>query len=85
MGSHMKTTVDISDDLLRRAKKLARDQETTLRSLIEAGLRHVLSSQRPRRRFKLKDASYRGKGLRPEFQGAPWAAMRDEIYEDRGA
>ena len=35
MVTHMKTTVDIADDLLLRAKKEAAASRTTLRSLIE--------------------------------------------------
>jgi hypothetical protein len=34
----MKTTVEISDSLLREARKLARREGTTLRALVEQGL-----------------------------------------------
>ena len=42
MVAHMKTTIDIADDLLLRAKQEAKASQTTLRSLIEAGLREIL-------------------------------------------
>lgn len=35
-------TVDIDDELLKAAKRAAVDEETTLRNLIEDGLRHRL-------------------------------------------
>ena len=43
MFSHMKTTVDLPDDLLIRAKKRAAETRTPLRVLIERGLRRELS------------------------------------------
>ena len=45
MFSHMKTTVDLPDDLLIRAKKRAAETRTPLRTLIERGLRRELSAQ----------------------------------------
>ncbi len=42
----MKTTVDLPDDLLIRAKKRAAETRTPLRVLIERGLRHELEGQR---------------------------------------
>lgn len=41
MGSHMKTTIEIPDDLIEEAKVLARADRTTLRSLVEEGLRDL--------------------------------------------
>ena len=42
MGSCMKTTVEIPDDLLVEAKKHAAEHRTTIRALIERGLRREL-------------------------------------------
>ena len=42
MGTHMKTTIEISDALLEAAKQQAGDRATTLRALVEEGLRTVL-------------------------------------------
>lgn len=39
----MKTTVELPEDLLIDAKKLAAERRTTLRALLESGLRHELS------------------------------------------
>lgn len=79
----MKTTVEISDPLLARARKLAARRGTTVRALIEEGLRHVVAQDRVPGRFKLRDASFGSGGLRPEAQGG-WDRIRDLAYEGRG-
>lgn len=38
----MKTTIEISDDLMRRARQLALDRDTTLRAVVEEGLQLLL-------------------------------------------
>ena len=43
----MKTTLDLDDDLLARAKALAARERTSLTSLIEEGLRLRLRTRRP--------------------------------------
>lgn len=83
----MKTTIVISDPLLEATKETARKEGTTLRALVEEGLR--LSLQRRERqseekRFRLRDASVGGTGLRREVQGAPWETLRDLAYEGHG-
>jgi len=80
MVTHMKTTVDIADDLLLRAKQEAEASKTTLRSLIEAGLREVLGRRSAAKRPRVKPVTFRGKGLQPEFRGKGWDAIRDAIY-----
>lgn len=81
----MKTTLDISDALLRDARKLAARERTTLRAVVERGLRQVISESRKRKPFKLRDGSFGGRGLRPELRDASWGEIRDLIYEGRGA
>ncbi|HZX97640.1 MAG TPA: type II toxin-antitoxin system VapB family antitoxin [Myxococcales bacterium] len=80
----MKTTVEISDALLAAARKLAAKNGTTVRALIEEGLRRVVEA-RSTRRFKLQDRSWGSGGLRPELRGASWEQIRDASYEGRGA
>ncbi len=80
MVTHMKTTVDIADDLLLRAKKEAEASHTTLRSLIEEGLREVLSRRSALKRKTVTPVVFRGRGLQPEFRGKGWDGIRDAIY-----
>lgn len=84
MVSHMKTTVDIPDDLFEHAKELARRDRSTLRELIEAGLRHEIRQRETRERFRLRKASFRGEGLDPRFVGADWSLIRAAAYGERG-
>ena len=84
MASHMKTTVEISDALLREAKRVAAHDETTVRALIEEGQRQSLNARNDKRRFRLRDASYGKGGLRPEVEDGSWERLRDMIYEGRG-
>ena len=43
----MRTTIRLSDDVLRKAKKQAAEKGRTLTSLIEEGLETVLAEARP--------------------------------------
>lgn len=81
----MKTTVEISDALLRDAKKFAAREGMTFRTLLERALRRALSEHKHASPFKLRKASFKGNGLQPEFREAPWSKLRDAAYEDRGA
>jgi len=80
----MKTTLDISDPLLNEARKLAARDRTTLRALVEQGLRKILAERRRAPQFRLRKASFKGEGLQPEFRDAPWEQIRAAIYEGRG-
>lgn len=85
MGSNMKTTVDIPDDLLKEAKAVAATEQVTLRSLVEEGLRWVLSRRRRQtERFVLREAAVSGKGARDGIDEGNWEQMRDRIYRGRG-
>lgn len=81
----MKTTVEISDPLLREARKLAEREGVTLRALVERGLRRVVAETKPAHAFKLRRASFKGKGLQADLRDAPWDKLRDRVYEGRGA
>lgn len=84
MVAHMKTTVEIADTLLAEAKQVADRERTTLRSLVEEGLRQVLQDRKRKPAFRLRDASYRGRGLRPEVAEGQWDTIRAMAYEGRG-
>jgi hypothetical protein len=82
----MKTTVEIAPALLARARKLAAQRQTTLRALIEAGLRHVLAAEGARGGpYTLPDARVNGRGVQPGVREGDWEQIRALIYEGRGA
>jgi Arc/MetJ family transcription regulator len=85
MAAHMKTTVELSDRLVAEAKRTAAREGTTLRQLIEEGLRRVLGDRKQRKGFTLRKASFRGDGLAADAEGRGWERIRDQIYEGRGA
>ena len=78
----MKTTVDIADHLLASAKRQAVDEATTLRALIEEGLRRVLEERRRSGPFRLRRVTFNGNGLRPEVRNGSWERIRELIHED---
>ena len=80
----MKTTIEISDPLLREARKVAEREGVTLRALVERGLRRVVTETKPGTPFKLRRASFKGEGLQADVRGASWDRLRDLAYEGRG-
>ncbi len=86
MGTHMKTTIELSDPLFESAKQLAKQSHTTLRALIEEGLRRVLADAPAKAKpaFKLKNASVRGKDMLIT-DPRQWHAMESEHIAPRAA
>ncbi len=82
MGTHMKTTIDIADPLLAQARAIAAREGTTLRALVEAGLRDVIASRSARSSYTLPDRSVGGSGISPEYEDGGWPAIRSAIYGD---
>jgi len=80
----MKITIDIAAPLLRDARKLAARKGTTLRALVEQGLRQVLEVSNHIRTFRLRKVTFRGRGLRVEHREASWEQLRALAYESRG-
>jgi Bacterial antitoxin of type II TA system, VapB len=80
----MKTTIDIADPLFDEARRVAEREHTTLRALIEEGLRAVLAGKARIEPFKLRDARFKGgQGLTPEFAASGgWARLREAAYGD---
>lgn len=85
MVTHMKTTIEIAAPVLEEAKRLARDEGVTLRVLVEEGLRGVVAARGSRKKFRLKDAGFKGRGVQPGVEEGRWSDVRDLIYEGRGA
>ncbi len=79
----MKTTVELPDELLREARNIARAEGTTLKSVLEEGLRAVIARYHSSQHFRLRDASVAGRGVQREFAEADWAKIRAASYGDR--
>ena len=81
-GRPMKTTVEIADPVLNEARKLAANEGTTLRALVEQGLRQVISEKKQRRKkpFRLRLVTFSGGGLQPEFKNARWEEILEYSY-----
>jgi len=81
MGAHMKTTIDLSDDVMGRARAVQARSGRTLRSLVEEGLRLVVERleqpEAPKTPFEI--VPFQTGGMYPEFEGN-WERLRDEIY-----
>lgn len=80
----MKTTLEVTDALLSRVKVLAAREGTTVRALVEEGLRRILDERKGRGPFRLRHASFAGNGLQPGQREGDWAEIRQMIYEGRG-
>ena len=65
----MKATIEISDSLLQKAKRLAKDQGVTLRSLTEEGLTKVIQKRSTPKDFRTRPVTFKGNGLSKEFLG----------------
>ncbi|MEO8007527.1 MAG: DUF2191 domain-containing protein [Betaproteobacteria bacterium] len=80
----MKTTVDIADPLLDEAKRVANRDGTTVKALLEQGLRHVLLERKTAAAFRLRKATFRGRGLQSGVAHLSWDRIRDLAYEGHG-
>ena len=80
----MKTTIDISDPLLEEARKLAAREGTTVKALVEQGLRRVIGERKRTSAFRLRKVTFKGNGLQAGIEGADWERIRALAYEGRG-
>ena len=80
----MKTTIDISDNLLTQAKQLAREQNVTLRSIVEEGLVKAMQDRSQRTAKPIQPVVFGGNGLQPDFEEVSWQAIREAAYEGHG-
>ncbi len=84
MGAHMKTTVEISDALLTDARALAEREQTTLKALVEEGLRRVVAdAKRGATRVPPRIVTFSGHGLQPGVES--FEDMLTQVYAGRGA
>ena len=83
----MKTTIEIHDELLARAKRYARETGGTLRSLVESGLRIVLSAPAASEPYRLPDLSVGDPTDDDPLEAYSWQDLSEIIHEhpeDRG-
>lgn len=75
----MKTTLDIHDELLARAKRHARDTGLPLRAVVEEGLRCVLSVPEPAA-YELADRRVGDPERADPLERYSWPELRGLIY-----
>ena len=80
----MKITIEIADSLLKEAKKLAAKEGTSVRAFVEQGLRRIVAERKSRGVFRLRNASFKGKGLQPGVEVGSWERIREKIYQGPG-
>ena len=78
----MKTTIEINDELLERAKMLGRETGRPLRAVVEEGLRTVLFAQKNRPPYRLQDFSVGSENSPDPLDNYSWPELRDIIYGD---
>jgi hypothetical protein len=76
----MKTTIDIADDLLSKARNQAKREKKTLKQVVEEALRRHLTSAPQKAKFRYKPVTFRGTGIRPGLSEGDWGALRDLAY-----
>lgn len=76
----MKTTLNIQDELLVRAKRHAQRTGQPLGAVVEEGLRLVLSTGSSREQYVLPDHSVGEAGGRDPLETYSWQDLREVIY-----
>ena len=76
----MKTTLDIKDDLLIRAKKLAKKTGQPLRAIVEDSLRVALQVAEEPPKYELPDLSVGDPDGDDPLELMSWQDLRSEIY-----
>jgi len=79
----VKTTVEIADALLERARRHARRSGRSVRALIEEGLQHAIDVESADNLYTLPDRSVGDPGGADPLESMSWQDLRTKIYEDR--
>ncbi|MBI3711053.1 MAG: DUF2191 domain-containing protein [Proteobacteria bacterium] len=80
----MKVTIHIPESLLRQARRLVVREGITLTALVERCLHQVGTEKVKSETFRLRKATFRGKGLQPDICGVTGEHLRDLAYKGRG-
>jgi hypothetical protein len=78
-SNHIKIAIEIAEMLLEDAERIATRDGVTLRTLVESGLRRELAERRQPTAFRLRRASFKGKGLQPAARGLTWDQLRELV------
>jgi hypothetical protein len=76
----MKTTLDIHDELMVRARRRARQTGRPLRAIVEEGLRLALAVPVGKGDYKLPDCSVGNPHATDPLEAMSWQDLRREIY-----
>lgn len=81
----MKTTIEIDDEILIRARRHARKTGRSLSAVIEDGLRRVLDAPPPTRPYALPDLRVGDPDSPDPLEAYAWPELRELIYAGRGS
>jgi hypothetical protein len=76
----MRTSIDLNDELLEKAKREAARERTTLKAVVERALRGHLARRKPTRAYRLQWRPERGRlqpGVRLDDRDALFDLMDD--------
>jgi len=76
----MRTTVELNDALARQVRALMAERDTTLRALIEEGLRRIVAESRSGEPFRMRNASAGEGGLAEGIDDATWETLARFLY-----
>lgn len=77
----MKTTIDIADDLIKRARLVQQREHVTFRALVEEGLRSILEKRaKPGKKYKF-DPVVVGKAYMPGMAVPDFSRILDEAND----
>ncbi|MCY4572999.1 MAG: type II toxin-antitoxin system VapB family antitoxin [Gemmatimonadetes bacterium] len=80
----MKTTIEIHDELLIRAKRYAAQTGRTLRAVVEEGLRIALAAPASSEPYRLPDLSVGDPTDDDPLEAYSWQDLSEIIYEHPG-
>jgi hypothetical protein len=83
----MKTSLEISDHLFIKVKKLATKRGTSVRALIDESLRLLLAGEEIKQPIQAKLLTFGGDGFTERYEGSwlSWDQIREEIYRGHGS
>ncbi len=76
----MKTTIEIQDELMVRAKRHARRSGQSLRTVVEDGLRLALDRSQRAEPYRLPDRSVGDPDAADPLEALTWQDLRGHVY-----